>query len=55
MFIGKDKPKYKIKDLVQILNPRIKRYVLVDTKNANILSYKRDNKPYKNIPIKGGK
>jgi len=51
MNIGRDKPKFKIKNLVQLLNPRTKRYVLVDKSVGKILAHKSDGQPYKNIPV----
>ena len=40
------------KDLVQILNPRTKRYVVVDREKGQVVSHKRSKGPYKNIPIR---
>ena len=39
-------------ELVQVLNPKSKRYILIDTTNGKILKYhSRRNTPYKNVPI----
>jgi len=51
MYIGKDRQHFKVKNLVQLLNPRIKRYVLVDKSTGSILAHKSDSLPYKNVPI----
>jgi hypothetical protein len=40
------------KNLVQLLNPRSKRYVLVDTSTGQVLRTKRTPGPYKNVEIK---
>jgi hypothetical protein len=36
---------------VQLLNPKSKYYVKVDRKLGRIVGYKKDGKPYKNVPI----
>jgi hypothetical protein len=41
-----------IKNRVQLLNPRSKRYVLVDTKTGQVLRTKRTPGPYRNVEIK---
>lgn len=38
-------------ELVQLLNPRSKRWVVVDKTAGKILKYSRTSKPYKNITI----
>lgn len=43
------------KDRVQMFNPRVKRWVKLDTKTGRILGHKSDRKPYKNIEIYSGK
>ena len=40
-----------IKDIVQLLNPKIDRYVKIDRAIGEILSHKKTKGPYKNIPI----
>jgi len=54
MFIGKDSHNFKVKDLVQLLNPKSKRYVLIDRKNGRILAHKSDKEPYKGIKVISG-
>ena len=44
----------KGKDLVQLWNPKSKRWVLIDKKVGGILRY-RKSEPYKGIPIARGK
>ena len=39
------------RDIVQIRNPRLDRYVKVDRAEAKILSVKRTKGPYKGVPI----
>ena len=41
------------RDLVQLRNPRVDRYVKIDRAEGNILSVKRTPGPYKGIPIGG--
>lgn len=41
--------KNKIKDRVQLLNPRLGRYVKIDTKNGGIVGHKKSKGPYKNV------
>jgi len=38
------------KQTTQIYNPKIGRWVKIDTKTGRIISIKSDRKPYKNIP-----
>ena len=40
------------KDRIQLLNPKLKKWVKVDTKNAKILGYKII--PWKNIRLRPG-
>jgi hypothetical protein len=40
-----------LNEIVQLFNPRIKRYVKVDRVNAKILKVKKTNGPFKNIQI----
>ena len=54
MFIGKDNYSFKVKDLVQLLNPKSKRYTLIDRENGRILAHKSDSKPYKGITVVRG-
>ena len=37
------------KDRVQVLNPRTKRWVLINTAAGGIIGHKSDSKPYKNV------
>ena len=39
------------KDLVQVLNPITKRWVLIDTERGKILKHSRTKNPYKNVRI----
>ena len=39
------------KELVQVLNPVTKQYVLIDKSIGSILKHSRTSKPYKNVPI----
>ena len=39
------------KELVQLLNPRSHRYVVIDRGRGRIVKHGRTSKPYKNIPI----
>ncbi|VFM95262.1 MAG: hypothetical protein BECKG1743D_GA0114223_100402 [Candidatus Kentron sp. G] len=41
------------KDLVQLRNPRSGRYIKVDRSVGIIVSHKKSEGPYKNIPIVG--
>lgn len=43
--------KSKIKDRVQLLNPRLERYVKFDTKNGGVVGVKKSKGPYKNVEI----
>ena len=36
---------------IQIFNPKLKRYVLLDDETGKIISIKSNKEPYKNIPI----
>lgn len=45
----------KSRDIVQLLNPRTKRYLKVDRANAKIYPSKKTPGPYKGIPIVGEK
>ncbi len=47
--------KSKIKDRVQLLNPRLGRYVKFDTKNGGAVGVKKSKGPYKNVEIYKGK
>ncbi len=38
-------------DMVQVLNPRSNRYIKIDRDKGIILSSKKSEGPYKNIPI----
>ena len=41
-------------ELVQLLNPKTKKYVLIDKSSASIVKYHpRKNIPYKNVRIIG--
>ena len=37
------------KNRIQVLNPKTKRWVKIDTKKGKIISVKSDNNPYKGI------
>ena len=37
--------------LVQIKNPRVERYSIIDKVRGEIINHKRSEGPYKNIPI----
>lgn len=39
------------RDLVQVLNPRVNRYVKIDRSTGHILSHKQSRGPYKGVPI----
>lgn len=39
------------KNRIQLLNPKTKRWVKVDTETARIIGHKWDDKPYKNVEI----
>jgi len=39
------------KNRTQVLNPKTKRYVKINTLTGSIMEHKSDNKPYKNIEI----
>lgn len=39
------------KDVVQTMNPRTGRYVKIDRGGAKILSSKKSEGPYKNVPV----
>lgn len=41
----------ELDEIVQLLNPRTKRYVKVDRVNAKILKTKKTKGPFKNIQI----
>jgi hypothetical protein len=44
--------KYPSKDMVQLLNPKSHRYVLVDREHGRIIkTHPREVMPYKNVPI----
>jgi len=43
--------KGKIKDRVQLKNPRTGRYVKIDTKNGGLIGHKKSPGPYKNVEI----
>ena len=40
------------KDIVQVRNPMTGRYIKIDRTIGSIVSHKRSDGPYKNIPIK---
>lgn len=44
--------KTKKHDLVQVLNPRTKRYIKIDRSVGEVIAHKKGPGPYKNIPIK---
>jgi len=37
------------KDKIQVLNPKTKRWVKIDTSKNRIIAHKSDKKPYKGI------
>ncbi len=41
----------KKRDVVQIKNPKTKRYVKIDRAKGKIMSHKKSDGPYKNIPV----
>jgi hypothetical protein len=41
----------KKRDVVQVQNPKTNRYVKIDRTKGKILSHKKSDGPYKNIPI----
>lgn len=43
--------KKKEKDIVQVENPKSGCYVKIDKSEGKIISYKKTEGPYKNIPI----
>jgi hypothetical protein len=45
------KSRITLKDIIQIKNPRTGRYTKIDRSSGVILSQKRTDRPYKNIPI----
>jgi hypothetical protein len=46
----KDSSKKK-HDIVQVKNPKTERYVKIDRTEGKIISHKKSEGPYKNIPI----
>ncbi len=49
-FIKKDEREMGFrKNRIQVLNPKIKKWVKIDTKKGKIISVKSDKKPYKGI------
>ena len=42
-----------IKDRVQVLNPKSKCWVKINTKLGSILGHKKDGNPYKNVEKRG--
>lgn len=46
--VGEQEMAYR-KNRIQVLNPKTKRWVKIDTKKGKIVSVKSDNKPYKGI------
>ena len=41
----------KKSDVVQVKNPRTNRYVKIDRSAGKIVSHKKSEGPYKNIPV----
>lgn len=41
----------KESDVVQVKNPRTKRYVKIDRSAGKIVSHKKTSGPYKHVPI----
>ena len=41
----------KKRDVVQVKNPRTNRYVKIDRSAGKIVSHKKSEGPYKNIPV----
>ena len=42
---------HKKRDVVQVKNPKTNRYVKIDRDKGQILSHKKSEGPYKNVPI----
>jgi hypothetical protein len=41
----------KKRDVVQVKNPRTKHYVKIDRSVGKIISHKKSEGPYKNVPV----
>ena len=41
----------KKKDVVQVKNPRTNKYVKIDRSEGRIVSSKKSDGPYKNVPV----
>lgn len=41
----------KKKDVVQVKNPKTKRYVKIDRTAGKIVSHKKSSGPYKGVPV----
>lgn len=39
------------KDVIQVKNPKTNRYVKIDRSKGKIISHKRSEGPYKNVPV----
>ena len=39
------------KDVVQVKNPKTNRYVKIDRDKGQIVSHKKSEGPYKNVPV----
>ena len=39
------------KNIVQLMNPRTKRYTKINRNQGKIISHKKSEGPYKNVPI----
>ena len=43
--------KKRVKDIVQVKNPKSDHYVKIDRSAGKIISHKKSEGPYKNIPV----
>ena len=41
----------KVKDRIQVKNPRTEKYVKIDTKKGGIVGHKKSSGPYKDVKI----
>lgn len=41
----------KKRDVVQVKNPRTKRYVKIDRSAGKIIAHKKSSGPYKDVPV----
>ena len=50
-FMSKQKESSGKHDIVQVKNPKTERYVKIDRTEGKIISHKKSEGPYKNIPV----